>query len=341
MEPSMNDLPPAAAERVRRQAESHVAGSLLSAPAHAALAAADFEPAGEVMGCIVMHLGWNGYGCGGGYYGSGSGFGGPGFGGGGIGGTGIGGFGGNSGYGGFVTPILTSSNYGSQSWRGYGPYVTARYHAYDTALVRMLTEARALGADGVVGVTLRWTSLDTGARELVAMGTAVHNRRGVPGLDPVHARTGWPFCTELSGEDVAKAVLSGWLPLGIAVGLSIAVKHHDWQIDQQTSWLQGAGNTEVDGLTQLIHAARADARHKLTERAQAFSGAAQIVVSSSNLEVGERECVNDQRDHLAEASFFATVLAHHPEAARRTSASSLSILPLRGANRNTRGGTTL
>ena len=37
-------LPPVAAERVRRQAESHVAGSLLSAPAAAALASADREP---------------------------------------------------------------------------------------------------------------------------------------------------------------------------------------------------------------------------------------------------------------------------------------------------------
>ncbi len=322
----MNSLPPAAAERVRRQADSHVAGSLLSAPAHAALAAADLVPVGEVMGCIVMHLGWSGFGCGGGYYNQGSG----------LGGFGSGGFSGGFGTG-YVTPILTSGDHGRQSWQGYGPYIKARYHAYDTALNRMLTEAGGLNADGVVGVQLRWTQLDSGAHELMALGTAVRDKR-VARATP---RPGWPYCTELTGEDVAKAVLSGWTPLGIAIGLALAVKHHDYQMDRQTSWLQGAGNTEVDGLTKLMHAARADARDKLTRRAQAFAGAAQIVVSSTTLRVSERACSNDQEDHLAEAGFTGTVLAHHPDHRRREPASSLTILPLRGTTRNPRGGMTL
>lgn len=325
-------LPPVAAERVRRQGESHVAGSLLSAPAAASLAAAGLEPAGEVMGCIVMHLGWSGFGCPG-YGGFGGGFSGGGLGGGGFGGGGLGG-----GYSG--TPVVTSGQVGGQGWTGYRPYVKALYHSYDTVLNRMLAEAAALGADGVVGVDLQWARLDSGARELVALGTAVRDRR------PEHRRGAgtWPFCTELSGEDVAKALLAGWTPLGIALGLSVAVKHDDWAMQRQTSTFGGAGNIEVDGLTALLHAARTEARENLADRASRFTGAAQVVISRNSLHISERECGENQRDHIAEATFLGTALAYDPRRARQPPESSLSILPLSGgtqrsnARRNSNSG---
>jgi uncharacterized protein YbjQ (UPF0145 family) len=303
MDERTSGLPPAAAERVRRQAASHVAGSLLSAPALAALSGVGLEPVGEVMGAIVMHFGWSGSGCGG--------------------------YNTNNGRYNASTPILTSGNYGRQNWRGYSNYVQARDRAHNRALARMLIEAAALGADGVVGVELRWSNVDT-ARELIALGTAVRHRR------PERRRTGgWPFATELSGEDVAKAAASGWTPLGIAVGVSIAVKHHDWQMDQQTSWLRGAGNTEVDGLTGLLQAARAEARHKLTGQARTFPGAAHVVISRKDLWISERACSNnDQVDHLAEAYFLGTVLAHDPAARPPEPPSTLTMLPLNTAGRN-------
>jgi hypothetical protein len=320
-------LPPVAAERVRRQRESHVAGSLLSAPAAAALASADLEPAGEVMGCIVMHLGWSGYGCPG-YAGSGFGSFGGGYSGGSYSGRSYSG-------GGFTgTPVVTSGQPGGQAWSGYGPYVHALYHAYDTVLNRMLAEAATLGADGVVGVGLTWSRLDSGARELIALGTAVRHRR----VDRRRADHAWPFCTELSGEDVAKAMLAGWTPLGIAVGLSVAVKHDDWAMQWQLSQLGGPGNIEVDGLTRLLHAARAEARDNLEGRAGRFARAAQIVVSRADLRVSERECGENQRDHIAEATFIGTTLAYDPRAAQRRAESSLSILPLSGGTRRTSGG---
>jgi uncharacterized protein YbjQ (UPF0145 family) len=321
-------LPPVAAERVRRQGESHVAGSLLSAPAAASLAAAGLEPAGEVMGCIVMHLGWSGFGCPG-YGGFGGGFSGGGLGGGGYsrGGFSGGGFGGGGFGGGYSgTPVVTSGQVGGQGWTGYGPYVKALYHSYDTVLNRMLAEAAALGADGVVGVDLQWARLDSGARELVALGTAVRDRR------PEHRRADgtWPFCTELSGEDVAKAMLAGWTPLGIAVGLSVAVKHDDWAMQRQTSTFGGAGNVEVDGLTALLHAARTEARENLAARAGRFSGATQVVISRNSLHISERECGENQRDHIAEATFLGTTLAYDPHRVRQRPVSSLTILPLGG-----------
>src|SRR3954462_2394918 len=70
-------LPPAALERVRHQRASGVRGSLLSAPAAAAVRSAGLEPVGEVFGCVVVTLGWTGGPCGYGYgwntsYGSGA-----------------------------------------------------------------------------------------------------------------------------------------------------------------------------------------------------------------------------------------------------------------------------
>src|SRR5690349_15304769 len=57
-------LPPAALERVRHQRASGVRGSLLSAPAAAAVRSAGLEPVGEVFGCIVVAFGWSGGACG-------------------------------------------------------------------------------------------------------------------------------------------------------------------------------------------------------------------------------------------------------------------------------------
>jgi uncharacterized protein YbjQ (UPF0145 family) len=331
-------LPPVAAERIRRQAESHVAGSLLSAPAAAALAAADLEPVGEVMGCIVMHLGWSGAGCdyygrnyGGGYQGGfGGGLGGGGFNSGGFSGAGLGG---GSSYGGYgQTRVVTSGQSGNSRYGGaFGAYVNALYHAYDTALNRMVAEAFALNADGVVGVTLTWSPLDSGARELVALGTAVRHRRA----DLRRAASDWPWATQLTGEDVAAAALGGWTPLGFAIGLSIAIKHDDWQLSWQTGGsFTNTANMEVGGLTELLHQARSDARDQMTRRGKKFRGAAQIIVTQATVQSGEQECRNTEgRDHLAEAVFIGGVLAYHPDAHRRRPASSLSILPLRGEGR--------
>src|SRR5947208_2294450 len=96
-------LPPAAAARVRRAAETRVRSSLLSAPAAAALVGVGLEPVGEVMGCVVMHLGWSGRGC-----------------------TAYNSWGGGLNNAGYVPPSF--SGQGSNS---YGPYVHAVHQGYE------------------------------------------------------------------------------------------------------------------------------------------------------------------------------------------------------------------
>src|SRR4051794_41385050 len=114
-------LPPAARARLERSRADRVRASLLPVAGAAGLAACGLTPVGEVMGCIVEHLGWSGFGCP--YYGYG------------YGSSGIGG------------PTVTSG--GGYRWGGYAPYADALYRGYDTALGRMLEEAKTLDADGV------------------------------------------------------------------------------------------------------------------------------------------------------------------------------------------------
>src|SRR6478735_255570 len=186
-------LPPQAQERMQRAARSKVAGSLLSAPEAAALAAVGFSPVGEVMGCIVQHAGWAGYGCG-------------------------------YSYGWNASRTVSSGN--AASWAGLTPYVKAVYAGWHTALRRLVQEATALGADGVVGIQLSETHLGASNREFLALGTAV--RTDV-------ATASRPFTTDLSGTDVSKLLHAGWVPTGIAIGIAAGVRHDDYGVRSQTS----------------------------------------------------------------------------------------------------------
>ncbi len=283
-------LPPVAAARMARFAENTVRTSLLPVPGAVGVQAVGFDPVAEVLGCIVEHIGWSGFG-GCGYYG------------------GIGGFGT------FGGPTVTSS--GTGGFAGYRPYVDALYRGYDTALARMRTEAAAMGADGIVGVGLSMSDLGNGNREFVALGTAVRARSP--------HRPGQVFSTGLAGQDVAKLMQAGWVPASIVFGISVAVRHDDWGTRQQASW--GAGNTEVTGYTELVNHVRADARHRFGARIGAI-GADGAIISSMGVEVWEIEPSENHRDHVAESTVFGTAIARF-HAGRVAPTRTLTILPLR------------
>ena len=69
------------------------------------------------------------------------------------------------------------------------------------------------------------------------------------------ARTSPSWCT------------AGWMPAGLALGISVAARHDDWRTVGQTRW--GAGNAEVSGWTELVNDARHDARVAAGDRRQA------------------------------------------------------------------------
>jgi len=285
-------LPPAARARMERGRAGGPSASLLGIPGQTALEGCGFSTVGEVMGCIVHHIGWQGFG-GCGYYGM-SPF-----------GAGV-----------FGAPSRTVTSSGSSGWVGFGAYAEALYHGYDTAILRMLYECRDLGADGVVGVRLQVTHMGEGNREFLAYGTAVraHSRSRPANL----------FSTQLDGNDVAKLLHGGWVPVSICVGLSIAVRHDDWTTRNQASaW---AGNTEVSGYTELVNHVRHDAREQFHRRSASY-GADAAVLSTMGLDIWEQEAGENHRDHVALATVLGTAIARfHKEEQAITS--SMLILPM-------------
>jgi uncharacterized protein YbjQ (UPF0145 family) len=269
---------------------------------------AGLAPAGEVFGCLVMNLGWAGGGCD--WWR-----------------TNMGGFGGMGGW--FTSPVTTSGHGG---WTSFAPYVNAFETAWHGALDRMLAEARALGAHGVVGVRMERSRIDGSAWEFTALGTAV--RAADPNRVPFPADEGDVWCTNLSAEDTASAILSGYLPREIVLGMSVSTKHEDSELRQQRSvW---SGNVEISGMTELVRAARNESRSRLVAHATHVGGA-ELVVTDMELSEFETQCGGqDSVDLHAESIIVGTTLVPIPRAQRAPDAGRvLTILPLRdsgGAN---------
>lgn len=334
----LRGLPAAAVERVRHQRASGVRGSLLSAPAAAAIRSAGLEPVGEVFGCIVVGFGWTGGPCG--YaYGWNTTFGGGPVGGGWSGGGWSGGVPGTVGGGiaggtsrdrrtwsnglGYVpeTPVVVSGDMTASRYAWALSFAQAVERALGEAHRRMLAEARALGADGVLGITRSVTRLDGQVEEYATLGTAVRSVDRALARPPASA----PWAATLTGEDCAAAAAAGYTPAGVAFGYSLASKHEDWLLRQQrSSWT----NQEVAGLTELLSAARGDARRSLDRQARkAARDGGEVVVTDTALRTFERACTGDQKDVLAEALFVGTVLTPHPAGPARR-AGTLTVLPL-------------
>ena len=277
-------LPPAAAARMARFGASGLRTSLMSVPSAVGAESVGLDAVGEVLGCIVEHVGWQGWG-GWGYSWSGWGVG------------------------------AGTGRVGS-SLAGYGPYVDALYRGYHTALSRMSAEAVAMSADGVLGVSLTASRLDNDNIEFVALGTAVRARST--------QRPAYLFTTGLAGQDVAKLMLAGWMPVSVALGISVAIRHDDWATRQAAGTF--AGNVEIPGYTELVTRVRREARARFGERASA-AGADGAIVSRMYQLVWAIEPSENHVDHVAESVIMGSALVRFGGDAPRTD--SLVVLPLR------------
>lgn len=300
-------LPPAALARMERGRSGSVRSSLLPVPGHVGVEASGFSVVGEVMGCIVEQIGWTGYaGCGYGGYGA---------------------YGnvGNFGLGGLAVGSRTVTSGQGSGWAGFAPYVDALYRGFDTAIYRMLLECQSLGGDGVVGVRLEERHLGQGNREFIALGTAV---RGAGSTRPARL-----FSTQLAGQDFAKLLHGGWVPASIVVGISVAIRHDDYQtIQQARAW---SYNTEVSGYSELVTHVRADARAQLSRRVAAIGADGAIITSAMQLGIHAQEIGEGHTDHVAECRVLGTAIARfHQRAAAPTR--SLTILPLDNSRGSTR-----
>ena len=256
-------------------------GSALSTEEFAAIRSAGFEPVGQVLGAAVYNIGFSGgYNCPGAW----------------------------SGFGSYaqayrsVTQVSGRGGYGS-----FGPLTQAMYDARHLAINRMVTECAELGGHGIVGVSLNIGSFPAGGLEFKAIGTAVR----APGSEPLKQ----PFSSDLSGQDFAKLLSSGWVPAGLALGISVGARHDDWLTVGQTRW--GAGNAEVVGYTELVNDTRHDARQQLEKDVRRLGGEG-VVVQRMDMRVHERECPIQEhgKDHIVEATIVGTALVRFASVAK-------------------------
>jgi len=285
-------LPPVAEARMAEIRRSGTWGSSLSTSEFAAIRSTGFEPVGQVLGAAVYNVGYTGgFSCPGAWSGFGR-FGAPSVG---------------------VTTVSGDGDFGS-----FGPMVATLYEARRTAIARMTAECTELGGHGVVGVSLSIGAFPTGGLEFKAIGTAVR----APG-----AALERPFTSDLSGQDFAKLFLDGWMPVGLALGISVGARHDDWLTITQTRW--GAGNMEVNGYTDVMTQTRHDAREQL-ERDVARLGADGAVVSTVTTRVRDRDCPAQEgrRDHIVEATLIGTAIARFHASSRAAERPSLAILSL-------------
>jgi uncharacterized protein YbjQ (UPF0145 family) len=272
-------LPPQALKRLEALKNSHTSSSLLSSSAHLSTKLCGFTPVGEVMGCIVQNIGFSGY-------------------------AGCGWYGGSYGYG---TPNLYTTLYDGNNtgnWGGLNPYLSALHNGYNTALARMEAEAAALGADGVIGVTLKESRFEGGQREYVAMGTAIRSLGGL--------HTTSPFTTLLSGNDLAKLVSSGWIPKSILFAISLGVKHDDYYTRMISSSL--TYNSEMPAHTDLVNAVRNDARLQLARMATRAGAHGVILSDKITTEIHEIEIAEQHRDLVGMANATGNAIVRYDAA---------------------------
>ncbi len=191
-----------------------------------------------------------------------------------------------------------------------GPLVRAMDQARRTAVERMTAQCAELGGDGVVGLRVSRGSFLLGGQEFMALGTAVRAR----GAEGGRARCEFaPFTSDLSGQDFAKLIMAGWVPVGLVLGVAIGACHDDWQTTRQTR--RWSGNREVAGWTDVVNRARRDAGHRLEADVQRLGGEG-AVVASMPLRVSVRDCPAQvgRRDHVIEASVLGTAVARFARA---------------------------
>lgn len=175
-------------------------------------------------------------------------------------------------------------------------YVGVLTAARRTARDRMAAQCARLGSDGVVAVTTVVEPFRPyeGIIRFTATGTAVR-ARGV-------VRPPWPFVSHLPAQDFAKLIGAGWVPVDIAVGISVFCRAN-------TTALRRAGRRfapaqELRGWTELVSAALDHARIRLW-RDIARVGADGAVMSEANLDVYEKTDT-----HVAEATYIGTAITN-------------------------------
>jgi uncharacterized protein YbjQ (UPF0145 family) len=141
----------------------------------------------------------------------------------------------------------------------------AMYNARELAMNRMRAEADSVGADGVVGVTLRIQAYVWGqdVLEFVATGTAV---RSLAGTGAHRAPDGRAFTSDLSAQDFFRLLAAGATPVAFVLGTCV---YHIAHQSAMQSLRQAGQNQEMVQFTQGIYEARELALTRMQDEATA------------------------------------------------------------------------
>jgi uncharacterized protein YbjQ (UPF0145 family) len=198
------------------------------------------------------------------------------------------------------------------------------YEGRRAAIDRMADGCADLGGHGIVGAALRITEIpatgfSAAAIKFTVAGTAVR-ASGCPLL----AR---PFTSDLSGVEFAKLVMAGWVPAGIALGISVAGLHDDLVTTSSGPW--GTGNAEVPAYAGLMTRVRQDARDRLEQSVREL-GADGVVVSAMTLRVRSDPCHAHAAatDHFAEAVTTGSAVAQFAGRTKTAPPPSLAVVHL-------------
>ncbi len=284
-------LPLQAQWRLATQRDDQAFTSDLTVDEYAALRSVGFSPVGQALGSAVYNVGWNNTGCGYPY---------------------------NSMFSGYRPAQVVDM-----------PLIRQLlWDARERAIDRMRQECAGLGGDGVVAVRLTVRSFYGNGLEFTALGTAVRADQPVSG--PVRPPTKAPFTSDLSGQDFAKLLRAGWLPVALVLGVGAVLRHDDWSTYRQASSWQ---NQEMRGYSDLVTAARAQARDGIAADA-ARHGGHTVVLRDTQMNVQEITCRsrrssdNEAHDHLAEATLWGTAIVPLPSAVRPAAPAPLAMLRL-------------
>jgi uncharacterized protein YbjQ (UPF0145 family) len=176
-----------------------------------------------------------------------------------------------------------------------------RYRARELALTRMVIECRALGGDGIVGLTLHVSEFTDGRTAFTMRGIAIRAHTLAPLADP--------FTTHLPGQAHACLLRAGWVPVSLVFGISLGSRHDDLH---RLTHPSGGTDTrsELPTYSQLVRDTRRDARTRLGHKASDL-GAEGILVDEVTVRISERECpkVEGAHDRIAEAVILGTAIA--------------------------------
>jgi uncharacterized protein YbjQ (UPF0145 family) len=154
----------------------------------------------------------------------------------------------------------------------------AMYAARELAMVRMVEEADALGADGIVAMRLTVCihTWGTNVIEFLAIGTAVKHTEKQGWRTP----DGMPFTSDLSGQEFWTLLHAGYRPLGFVMGNCVYYVGQP----QQAYAGQPMQNMELSGATQALYDARELAMERMQVEAEALQagGIVGVTVTETN-----------------------------------------------------------